>query len=87
MNKEDIFRNKSIKDKVNGTFYLIIGLYLASVLFACVMLVVMRLLPNEYELAFLLATIVKLVMLFRTIPLPPRKHQLQVRNYPQRQIP
>ncbi len=62
MNKEDIFKNKSIKDKVNGTFYLIIGLYLASVLFACVMLVVMRLLPSEYELAFLLATIVILAV-------------------------
>lgn len=62
MNKEDIFKNKSIKDKVNGTFYLIIGLYLASVLFACVMLVVMRLLPSEYELAFLLATIVILTV-------------------------
>lgn len=62
MTKEDIFKNKSIKDKVNGTFYLIIGLYLASVLFACVMLVVMRLLPSEYELAFLLATIVILAV-------------------------
>jgi len=62
MTKEDIFKNKSIKDKVNGTFYMIIGLYLASVLFACIMLVVMRLLPSEYELPFLLATIVILAV-------------------------
>lgn len=63
MTKEDIFKNKSIKDKVNGTFYLIIGLYLASVLFACVTLIVMRLLPSEYELAFLLATLVILAVI------------------------
>lgn len=63
MTKEDSFKNKSIKDKVNGTFYLIIGLYLASVLFACIMLVVMPLLPGNYELPFLLATIVILIVI------------------------
>lgn len=62
MTKEDIFKNKSIKDKVNGTFYMIVGLYLASVLFACIMLVVMRLLPMEYELPFLVVTIVILAV-------------------------
>lgn len=63
MTKEEKFKNKSIRDKVYHTFAMIIALYLASVLFASVMLIIMRILPSEYELAFSLVTIAVLAVI------------------------
>lgn len=47
MTREEIFKNKSIKDKVYSTFAMIILLYLASVVYACVALVILRILPDR----------------------------------------
>lgn len=60
MSKEEIFKNQTISQKVNNSFRMIIALYLASVVFACIMLIIMRLLPNHYEFPFLIVTIVVL---------------------------
>lgn len=63
MTREEIFKNKSIKDKVYSTFAMIILLYLASVVYACVALVILRILPIEQELPFMLITIVVLAVI------------------------
>lgn len=57
MSKEENFKNEKIKDKVYGTIRLIIVMYLASVLGASVMLIVMQKLPLEMEMAFGIGTI------------------------------
>lgn len=58
MSKEEIFKNKKIKDKVYGTILLIIVMYLASIIYASIMLMVMRVLPIESELIFGIGTII-----------------------------
>lgn len=62
MSKEELFKNKKIKDKVYGTITLIIVMYMASVVFAGIMLLVMRMLPSEWELPFAIVTIVALLI-------------------------
>lgn len=61
--KEERFKNLSVKDKVNNVTTLIIIMYLGSMIFASVMLMVMRKLPIEYELAFGIITIVVLAVI------------------------
>lgn len=60
MSKEEKFKNKTIKEKVYGVITLIIAMYVASVVFASIMLVVMRMLPIKLELPFEIVTIVVL---------------------------
>lgn len=62
MSKEEIFKNKKIKDKVYETIILIIVMYMASVIFASIMLMVMRMLPIEMEMAFGIVTIAVLLI-------------------------
>lgn len=62
MSKEEIFKNKKIKDKVYGTIALIIIMYITSVIFASIMLMVMRMLAIEYELVFGIVTIAILIV-------------------------
>lgn len=62
MLKEEKFKNKKIKDKVYETITLIIVMYIASVVFASIMLMIMRMLPIEYELAFGIVTIAILLI-------------------------
>lgn len=62
MSKEEIFKNKKIKDKVYETITLIIVMYMASVIFASIMLMVMRVLPVEMEMAFGIVTIAVLLI-------------------------
>lgn len=62
MSKEEIFKNKKIKDKVNATIIQIIVMYLASMVYASIMLLVMRIIPAEYEIAFSVGTIVILAL-------------------------
>lgn len=63
MTNEEIFKNKGIKEKVYQTFSVIITLYLASIVFASIMLIIMRILPSQYELAFSLLTIAVLAVI------------------------
>lgn len=80
MTKEEIFKNKNIKNKVYQTFSMIIILYLISVLFASIMLMVMRILPSEYELPFALGTIFILaVIVVISIALTLRQGKLLVK--------
>lgn len=62
MSKEEIFKNKKIKNKVYETITLIIVMYMASVIFASIMLMVMRVLPIEMEMAFGIVTIAVLLI-------------------------
>lgn len=62
MSKEEIFKNKKIKAKVYETITLIIVMYMASVIFASIMLMIMRVLPIEMELAFGIVTIAVLLI-------------------------
>ncbi len=63
MSREEMFKNKSIKDKVYGTITLIIVLYIISMVFASLMLLIMRALSSEYELGFSIVTIAILIVL------------------------
>lgn len=63
MSKEETFKNKKIKDKVYGTIILIISMYLASVIYAGIALLIMRKLPIENELSFAIGTIVFLLII------------------------
>lgn len=62
MSKEEIFKNKKIKDKVKATIMSIIVMYLASMVYASIMLLIMRVLPIEYEMGFGVGTIVILAL-------------------------
>lgn len=57
MSKEEIFKNKTIRKKVYESFGMIIALYVGSLIYACVMMFIMRFLPYEQEIAFVLATV------------------------------
>lgn len=62
MSKEEKFKNKKIKNKVYGTILLIIVMYLASVIYASIMLMIMRMLPAELEKIFEIGTVVVLLI-------------------------
>lgn len=47
---EQEFKNKTIRQKVYDSFGMIIKLYVASVVFACAMLFILRLTPVKYEI-------------------------------------
>lgn len=63
MTREDEFKNKSIKEKVSSTISMIVMLYLASVAYASIALIILRLLPSEYEMVFMVGTIVVLIVI------------------------
>lgn len=63
MSKEEKFKNQSISQKVDDSFRMIIKLYLLSVVFASIMLVIMRQLSIEAELPFLVVTIIILAVI------------------------
>ncbi|MBO5033090.1 MAG: HAMP domain-containing protein [Lachnospiraceae bacterium] len=62
MSNEEIFKNKKIRSKVYETFALIIGMYLGSVIFASIMLMIMRFIPVDYELYVEITSIVLLLL-------------------------
>lgn len=63
MTREEKFKNKSIKQKVDGTFQLIILLYMASVLIAVIGMLAIKAVPPEIETFFLVACITVLIVL------------------------
>lgn len=63
MTGEENFKNKSIKKKVDGTFQLIIMLYMVSVLIAVIGMLAIKAVPPEFETFFLIACIVVLLIL------------------------
>ncbi len=62
MSKEEQFKNKKIKDKVYNVTMLIIIMYLASMIYASIMLLVMKAVPQEFELAFSVGTVIVLIL-------------------------
>lgn len=63
MTREEKFKNKSIKQKVDGTFRLIVMLYLVSVLIAIVGLLTLKVVPAEFETFVLDGCIAVLIVL------------------------
>lgn len=63
MSKEDVFKNKSIRSKVYETFALIIIMYAAGIILASILLIAMRLLPQQYELPFSIAAIAVMLIM------------------------
>ena len=51
MDKEMEFKNKSIKEKVNGSFEMIIVLYVVSVAFAVFLMFAVKIVPSATEYA------------------------------------
>ena len=49
MDKEMEFKNKSIKEKVNGSFEMIIVLYVVSVAFAVFLMFAVKIVPSATE--------------------------------------
>lgn len=56
------FKNKQIKDKVKQVFRMIIFMYLASVLFASLMLIIVREIPDGWQVPFIWLTVVLLTI-------------------------
>ena len=50
MDKEMEFKNKSIKEKVNGSFEMIIVLYVVSVAFAVFLMFALKIFPSEQSI-------------------------------------
>jgi methyl-accepting chemotaxis protein len=66
MTREERFKNKSIKKKVDGTFQLIILLYLASVGIAIVGMLAIAVVDSEFETFILIGGIIILLVLVVT---------------------
>lgn len=63
MDKEMEFKNKSIKEKVNGSFEMIIVLYVVSVAFAVFLMFAVKIVPSATEYFVLAGGIVVLAII------------------------
>ena len=72
---EQEFKNKTIRQKVYDSFGMIIKLYVASVVFACAMLFILRLTPVKYEIivsgiSTLLLVVIAIIAILAAMLLP-----------------